>query len=80
MRGVRDQIIAEAHGNPLALLELPRGWTAAELAGGFGLPEAVSLSSSISGTIEESFRRRIDALPPGARPAPTWGSSGRYRK
>ena len=64
---VRDQIIAEAHGNPLALLELPRGQTAAELAGGFGLPGAVSLSSSISGTIEESFRRRIDALPPGTR-------------
>jgi DNA-binding CsgD family transcriptional regulator len=64
---VRDQIIAEAHGNPLALLELPRGQTAAELAGGFGLPDAVSLSSSISGTIEESFRRRIDALPPGTR-------------
>ena len=64
---VRDQIIAEAHGNPLALLELPRGQTAAELAGGFGLPDAVSPSSSISGTIEESFRRRIDALPPGTR-------------
>jgi DNA-binding CsgD family transcriptional regulator len=64
---VRDQIIAEAHGNPLALLELPRGWTAAELAGGFGLPGAVSLSSSISGTIEESFRQRIDALPAGTR-------------
>ena len=64
---VRDQIIAEAHGNPLALLELPRGQTAAELAGGFGLPDAVSLSSGISGTIEESFRRRIDALPPGTR-------------
>ena len=64
---VRDQIIAEAHGNPLALLELPRGRTAAELAGGFGLPGAVSLSGSISDTIEESFRRRIDALPPGTR-------------
>jgi hypothetical protein len=60
---VRDQIIAEAHGNPLALLELPRGQTAAELAGGFGLPDAVSLSSSISGTIEESFRRRIALSP-----------------
>ena len=47
---VRDQIIAEAHGNPLALLELPRGWTAAELAGGFGLPGAVPVSDSISGS------------------------------
>jgi DNA-binding CsgD family transcriptional regulator len=64
---VRDQIIAEARGNPLALLELPRGLTAAELAGGFGLPGAVSLPGSISGTIEESFRRRIDALPAETR-------------
>ena len=62
-----DQITAEAHGNPLALLELPRGWTAAELAGGFGLPGAVPVSDSISGIIEENFRRRIDALPTGTR-------------
>ncbi len=34
---VRDRIIAETRGNPLALLELPRGWTAAQLAGGFGV-------------------------------------------
>ena len=60
---VRDQIIAEAHGNPLALLELPRGWTAAKLAGGFGLPSAVPLA----GSIEESFRRRIDILPAETR-------------
>ena len=38
---VRDQVVAEADGNPLALLELPRGMTAAELAGGFGLPGPV---------------------------------------
>jgi DNA-binding CsgD family transcriptional regulator len=56
---VRDQVIAEAHGNPLALLELPRGLTAAELAGGFGLPGA----GPLSGSIEESFRRQLDALP-----------------
>ena len=56
---VRDQIVAEADGNPLALLELPRGWTAAELAGGFGLPGAVPLA----GRIEESFRRQLGALP-----------------
>ena len=37
---VRDRIVAETHGNPLALLELPRGMTAAGLAGGFGLPDA----------------------------------------
>ena len=56
---VRDQIISEARGNPLALLELPRGVTPAELAGGFALPGVVPLS----GRIEESFRRRLDALP-----------------
>ena len=56
---VRERLIAEARGNPLALLELPRGLTPAELAGGFGLPGAVPLS----GSIEESFRRRLDALP-----------------
>ena len=55
---VRDQIVSETRGNPLALLELPRGVTPAELAGGFGLPDAVPLS----GSIEESFRRRLDAL------------------
>ena len=56
---VRDQIVTETRGNPLALLELPRGVTPAELAGGFGLPGAAPLS----GRIEESFRRRLDALP-----------------
>jgi DNA-binding CsgD family transcriptional regulator len=56
---VRDQIVAETHGNPLALLELPRGLTPAELAGGFALPSAAPLP----GRLEESFRRRIGALP-----------------
>ena len=56
---VRDQIIAEMHGNPLALLELPRGLTLAQLAGGFGFPGAMGLA----GSMEESFRRRVDALP-----------------
>jgi hypothetical protein len=60
---VRDQIVSEARGNPLALLELPRGLTPAELAGGFALPGAVALS----GRIEESFRRRLDALPAQTR-------------
>jgi hypothetical protein len=57
---VRDQIVAETRGNPLALLELPRGLTPAQLAGGFGLPGPVPLT----GRIEESFRRQLDALPP----------------
>ena len=57
---VRDQIVAETHGNPLALLELPRGVTPAELAGGFGLPDAVP----VTGRIEEAFGKRIAALAP----------------
>ena len=60
---VRDQIVAETRGNPLALLELPRGLTAAELAGGFGLPGARPLA----GRIEESFRRQVEALPDQTR-------------
>ncbi len=56
---VRDQVIAEAHGNPLALLELSRGTTAGQLAGGFGLPG----SSGLAGAMAESFGRRVDALP-----------------
>ena len=60
---VLDQIVAEAHGNPLALVELPRDLTAAQLAGGFGLPGAVMLPSSV----EEMFRRRIEGLPAESR-------------
>ena len=60
---VRDQIVTETRGNPLALLELPRGMAPAELAGGFGLPRAVPLS----GRIEESFQRRLDRLPAETR-------------
>jgi DNA-binding CsgD family transcriptional regulator len=56
---VRDRIIAETRGNPLALLELPRGLTAAELAGGFGRPDAQPLASRI----EQSFMRRLESLP-----------------
>jgi DNA-binding CsgD family transcriptional regulator len=56
---VREQIVAETRGNPLALLELPRGMTPAQLAGGFGLPSMASLS----GQIEEKFLRRLGALP-----------------
>ncbi|KAB8194118.1 AAA family ATPase [Nonomuraea phyllanthi] len=56
---VRDRIVAETRGNPLALLELPRGLTAADLAGGFGRPDARPLANQI----EQSFLRRIGALP-----------------
>jgi DNA-binding CsgD family transcriptional regulator len=55
---VRDRIIAETRGNPLALLELPHGLTATQLAGGFGL----LLAPSLPGRIEESFLRRFEAL------------------
>jgi DNA-binding CsgD family transcriptional regulator/tetratricopeptide (TPR) repeat protein len=54
-----DQFVAEARGNPLALLELPRGLSPAELAGGFGLPRALS----VEGRIERSFLHRLEALP-----------------
>ena len=60
---VRDRIIAETRGNPLALLELPRGLTATELAGGFGMLGAHALR----GRIEESYVRRLEALPEDAR-------------
>jgi DNA-binding CsgD family transcriptional regulator len=56
---VRDRILAETRGNPLALLELPRGLTAAELAGGFGRPDARPLVDRI----EQSFLRRLRTLP-----------------
>ncbi|RSM91868.1 LuxR family transcriptional regulator [Kibdelosporangium aridum] len=56
---VRDRIVAEARGNPLALLELPRGLTGAELAGGFTRPDVRPLASQI----EQSFLRRIGSLP-----------------
>src|SRR3954464_1363665 len=60
---VRDRVVAETAGNPLALLELPRGLTATELAGGFGWAGAQPLS----GRIEESFVRRLEALRGDAR-------------
>ena len=60
---VRDRIIAETRGNPLALLELPQGLTATQLAGGFGLFGAQDLS----GHIQQSFVRQLRALSDEAR-------------
>lgn len=60
---IRDQIVAETGGNPLALLELPRGLSADALAGGFGLPGAVRPSAEM----EEIFRSRIAVLPDETR-------------
>ena len=83
---VRDLIVAETEGNPLALLELPRGLTPTELAGGFGLPGAVPLA----GRIEDSFGRQLEALPeqtrrllllaaadPSGDPSLVWRAAGR---
>src|SRR5262249_21820855 len=60
---VCDQIVTESHGNPLALLELPRTWNAADLAGGFGLPG----SRSVAGKVEQSYIRRLVQLPSDTR-------------
>jgi len=83
---VRDLIVAEARGNPLALMELPRGLPPGELAGGFGLPGAVSLP----GRIEDSFGRQLKGLPgqtrrllalaaadPSGDPLLVWRAAGR---
>src|SRR3954451_11057742 len=56
---VHERIVAETRGNPLALLELPRGLTPAELAGGFGLSDSMPLM----GRIEHGFLRRLEPLP-----------------
>jgi DNA-binding CsgD family transcriptional regulator len=56
---VRERLVAETHGNPLALLELPHGLSPADLAGGFALTAALPLPSRI----EESFRQRVERLP-----------------
>jgi DNA-binding CsgD family transcriptional regulator len=60
---VIDRIVAETAGNPLALLELPRGMSPAELAGGPGFAGTTGLP----GRIEDSFRRRLDLLPEPTR-------------
>jgi hypothetical protein len=60
---VRDRIVAETRGNPLALLELPRGRSVAERAGGLVVPAPLGLS----GSIDDGFQRRLDALPANTR-------------
>jgi DNA-binding CsgD family transcriptional regulator len=56
--GVRDRIVTETHGNPLALLEFPHGLSPAGIAGGFALPDRLP----VSGQLEESFRRQVGDL------------------
>ena len=88
--GVRERIVAETRGNPLALLELPRGLPPAELAGGFGISAAISDAQSLSRRIEESFLRRLETFPadtqlllvvaaaePVGDPTLLWGAAGR---
>jgi DNA-binding CsgD family transcriptional regulator len=60
---VRERLLAESQGNPLALTELPRSISPAELAGGYGLPSALPLSRRL----EDSFLRRLEKLPPATR-------------
>jgi DNA-binding CsgD family transcriptional regulator len=60
---VRDRIIAETRGNPLAVLEVPRGSTPSELAGGFGVTDPRHLTDRI----EQSFVRRLQPLPSQTR-------------
>jgi DNA-binding CsgD family transcriptional regulator len=60
---IREQIVTESRGNPLALLELPRGITPAQLAGGFALPAVMPMASYL----EDSFMRRLEALPPATK-------------
>ena len=60
---VRNRIVAETRGNPLALLELPRAMTRAELASGYAVPESMPMASRI----EQGFQRRLESLPPDTR-------------
>ena len=60
---VCDQIVTDSHGNPLDLLELPRSWNVAGLAGGFGLPG----SQPVVSKIEQSYVGRLDLLPSQTR-------------
>src|SRR4051794_14821943 len=59
---VRDRLVGETRGNPLAILELPRGLAAAQLPGVVGLQ-----ADQLPGRIEQSFLRRLEALPDAAR-------------
>ncbi|PPK63161.1 AAA family ATPase [Actinokineospora auranticolor] len=58
---VRDRVVAEAHGNPLAIVELPRTWTDAELVDGFTGP------AGLAGRLERAFARQVEALPEDTR-------------
>jgi DNA-binding CsgD family transcriptional regulator len=85
---VRDRIVAETGGNPLAILELPQGLTRAELASGLVLSAGQGLTSEI----EDSFARRCSVLPPDTQrllliaaaeplgqPEPVWRAAEQFR-
>ena len=57
---IRDRIVAETRGNPLALIELPRAWSLTELADGVSL-------GTLASRIEEGFSRRLEVLPTDTR-------------
>jgi DNA-binding CsgD family transcriptional regulator len=61
---VRDRLVAETRGIPLALLEVPRSVSAAELAGGFW---NMGTGRSVTTQVEDGYRRRVEALPPAAQ-------------
>jgi DNA-binding CsgD family transcriptional regulator len=82
----QERFLAEAGGNPLALLELPRGLTPAELADAFGVTAAPGLLRRL----EDSFRQRLGGLPettqrlllvaaaePTGDPVLVWRAAGR---
>jgi DNA-binding CsgD family transcriptional regulator len=60
---VRDRIVAETRGNPLALVELTRGLSAEDLAGGIGPTDGRALPSRV----EAAFERRLGSLPDDVR-------------
>ncbi len=83
---VRDRIIADTNGNPLALLELPRGLTAAQLTGGFGLSSAVPWTGGSRRVSRGSWRRcrrrpggccKLAAADPSGDPVLVWRAAGR---
>ncbi|MER6800266.1 ATP-binding protein, partial [Amycolatopsis mediterranei] len=60
---VRDRIVAETHGNPLALVELPRFWTTAEQSDGLRRPDG----DTLAGRLERCFLQQLAPLPAGTR-------------
>jgi DNA-binding CsgD family transcriptional regulator len=59
---VRERLLTEAAGSPLALVELPRALSPAELAGGFGLARRTSRRSPAT-SVEDAYAARYAALP-----------------